>query len=296
MRVLFCTDGSDASYYALNKSLPFINKESSVIDILHIIDWGFIPTTATFAAEEVFPGYKEVATKILDKSESIIVSDGFKVGSREYQHGKTAGVILDRLKSKNYDLVVMGSHGKKGFQNWLGSVSRRVVYKSQIPVFIARPPKEIVVKPRKLVVVSCDGSKNSYNAIETFINLCNLESTDVDIITVRTGVETLPLEITMDNEWLERSLEKQKELAEEVLNEAEGIFIKNNKQIVRYKKSLEGNSAEEILNYANENNPDLIVMGSHGREGLSDVLLGSVSKRVLDNSYYPVLIIPKKSN
>ncbi|MCK5433152.1 MAG: universal stress protein [Gammaproteobacteria bacterium] len=49
----------------------------------------------------------------------------------------------------------------------------------------------------------------------------------------------------------------------------------------------------EIIKYANEANADMIVMGTHGRTGLSHVLLGSVTERVIRTSDIPVLTVRK---
>ena len=49
----------------------------------------------------------------------------------------------------------------------------------------------------------------------------------------------------------------------------------------------------EIIKYANETNADMIVMGTHGRTGLSHVLLGSVTERVIRTSDIPVLTVRK---
>ena len=47
-----------------------------------------------------------------------------------------------------------------------------------------------------------------------------------------------------------------------------------------------------ILNYAKEKNASYIVMGSHGRSGMYDVFVGSLTKEITKNSEIPVLVIP----
>jgi len=60
-------------------------------------------------------------------------------------------------------------------------------------------------------------------------------------------------------------------------------------------KVITGYAAEEIINYAKENNVDLIVMGTHGRKGIDRILFGSVAEKVVKSSDIPVLTIrPKK--
>jgi nucleotide-binding universal stress UspA family protein len=53
---------------------------------------------------------------------------------------------------------------------------------------------------------------------------------------------------------------------------------------------VSGNPAEEILNYTQKNQVDLIVMSTHGRTGVSRWTLGSVADKVLRHSVVPVLV------
>lgn len=296
MKVLFCTDGSESSEYAIKKTIPFLSKEHE-ISLLSVMDWGYFPTYVSFPEEEEFyPDSKYISQEILDKAEDLVNTFGFEVSKKEYLSGSPDDMILKEIKANNYDLVVLGSQGKKGIRSWLGSVSRKVVYKSTIPVLIARPPKNekiVTVKEKPDILVATDGSACSYNAIHKLSELFNIKNSNIDVITIMPGPETLPLEIAMDNKWLEKCLLKQKEIAQEILETSDNIFKQHDKQI-RSKVALEGDAADEILKYSQNIESELIVMGSHGREGVSDILLGSVSKRVLDNSYIPVLIIPTK--
>ena len=54
---------------------------------------------------------------------------------------------------------------------------------------------------------------------------------------------------------------------------------------------LIGYAAEEILNRANEENADMIIMGTHGRKGIDRILFGSVAEKVVKNARIPVLTI-----
>ena len=61
---------------------------------------------------------------------------------------------------------------------------------------------------------------------------------------------------------------------------------------VRYcHELLHGSPMEELTRYSDENEIDLIVMGTHGRKGLSRILMGSVAEAVLRNANCPVLTI-----
>lgn len=54
----------------------------------------------------------------------------------------------------------------------------------------------------------------------------------------------------------------------------------------------QGVAADVILEYATEKNADYIVMGSHGRSGMYDVFVGSLTKDLTKKSQIPVLVVP----
>ncbi|MGM0444143.1 MAG: universal stress protein [Fibrobacterota bacterium] len=54
---------------------------------------------------------------------------------------------------------------------------------------------------------------------------------------------------------------------------------------------LDGDPAEEVLDYAEKTNPDWIVVGSHGHGALYHLVLGSVSEKVVDKAACPVLVV-----
>lgn len=83
-------------------------------------------------------------------------------------------------------------------------------------------------------------------------------------------------------EWYER----RKETAETTLSEG----------ATRIGRSVEtdtvvGRPAESIVEYADEHDPDIVVVGSHGRQGLSRIVLGSVAEAVVRQSPVPVTVV-----
>jgi nucleotide-binding universal stress UspA family protein len=58
---------------------------------------------------------------------------------------------------------------------------------------------------------------------------------------------------------------------------------------------VDGRPAEEILDYAQKNKIDLIVMASHGRSGVSRWFFGSVAQKVMQHSSVPVLMVSPPS-
>ena len=54
----------------------------------------------------------------------------------------------------------------------------------------------------------------------------------------------------------------------------------------------EGRAPKVIIDFSNMISPDLIIMGSNGKDSLSDYILRTTTSYVVDNSKYPVLVVP----
>jgi nucleotide-binding universal stress UspA family protein len=54
---------------------------------------------------------------------------------------------------------------------------------------------------------------------------------------------------------------------------------------------VSGDASEEIINYVKTKGIDLVIMGTHGRKSLNEVIFGSVSDRVVKTSPVPVMVV-----
>ncbi|SEN11204.1 Nucleotide-binding universal stress protein, UspA family [Halorientalis persicus] len=83
-------------------------------------------------------------------------------------------------------------------------------------------------------------------------------------------------------EWYEHAKEDAQELLEELEAENEGATVTTD--------TVVGKPARAIVEYAAEHDVDRIVMGSHGRSGVTRILLGSVAENVVRNATVPVTV------
>jgi nucleotide-binding universal stress UspA family protein len=84
-------------------------------------------------------------------------------------------------------------------------------------------------------------------------------------------------------------LNKNKAAAKDYLSQAANILI--NQGISVQTEVIEGRAAESILDYAEKNEVELIIISTHGRSGISRWTFGSVADRVVRHSTIPVLTI-----
>lgn len=275
MKILFCTDGSKISFNAL-KNIAYWIKQAT-IDTICVIDWNILPAEITIDEENFSFSCANVADTILDYAEEEIKNLGLQLGNRIKNCGSAIESILEQSEKEKYDLILMGSHGKKGIQKWLGSVSQEIINSSKISDYIAKKENN-----KKKVLFTTDGTECSLSVIEEIISDIELSDKEVHICMVNEDHNLLFLEGTLDTNWL---LDIQKQQYMYASNAIESIkkIIESRGIEVNQSTILTGIPAQEIINYAKNNEIDLIILGSRNKSKMDRFLMGSVSKRILEN-------------
>lgn len=123
-----------------------------------------------------------------------------------------------------------------------------------------------------------------YDAKLTFLHVLNTEL--IDLLTFDVGLERSP---SIDKKFTEAkdfTTNIRKEIMKKVVDAFGEDVLKDNDILVE-----RGNPVKTILNVAEENNCDLIVMGFKGRSTYEDSTIGDTVNRVLHKSKLPVLVI-----
>jgi nucleotide-binding universal stress UspA family protein len=96
-----------------------------------------VPHDGRDLAKEIYYEMKKIAQKLLDSKKKQCEDNGVSVETA-VSYGNVSGSILDLIKSKNADLVVMGTTGLSGISKIkvLGSVARNISEKSPCPVLL----------------------------------------------------------------------------------------------------------------------------------------------------------------
>ncbi|MCD4821283.1 MAG: universal stress protein [Methanococcoides sp.] len=143
----------------------------------------------------------------------------------------------------------------------------------------------------KKVMVATDGSEQNKKAISYGIEFAKLSGAKLYVVYV---VDTAAFaSIPMDAGWemMYELLETEgKDASNQVveLGEAQGLEIES--------AVLEGHPSNEIIEFAEGNNIDMIVIGTLGKSGIDRFLLGSVAEKVTRNSKVPVLVVRGEVN
>ena len=283
MNVLFCTDGSKISYNSIINFSSWVKVFS--LDILSVVDWSCLPDSVSIENSEFASQCSTSANVILDNAETYLKEMGLNVAQKIKICGEAVDTILDLVDSGKYDFVVLGSHGKKGIQKWLGSVSQEVASSANISSYISKN-----INNRKKVLFAVDNSELSAKVVLNSLNFLNLEDKEIYLATVYEVPDYLFLEGNVDSTWILEIEKKQEQASRLLLNSFEKSFIEKGFQ-VNDKLIFRGVPSQEIINFSNKEDIDLVVTGIRTRKHLSKFLLGSVSKRILENVKSDVLIV-----
>jgi nucleotide-binding universal stress UspA family protein len=201
-----------------------------------------------------------------------------------------AEVIVETASSTGCELIVVGTHGRRGLSHLLlGSVAERVVRTSQIPVLTVRGNAEIDLPEVPQILVPHDFSEASATAVQNAAAWADGLGAEITLLHVVEPVvypEFYSVDVLSDDlmeRLVERSERALRRSADELLGDGKG----------RVKVKVEvGRAANTIVEYADPEHYDLVVMATRGLSRLEHVLLGSVAESVLRRCRVPLLAVP----
>ncbi len=148
-----------------------------------------------------------------------------------------------------------------------------------------------MVRPQK-ILVAYDGSAHSREALHWAIDFSLLTGAPVIVAKVVEPVEMnrayVLYEAGYGSTLIERFAEMQR-IDQQQMAEAVEIGKKNGVSVKT--ETLKGNIATALIEYAKDNNVDLIVAGTKGRGALEGMLMGSVTRNLVSLSHIPVLVV-----
>lgn len=143
------------------------------------------------------------------------------------------------------------------------------------------------------ILVPLDGSKNADNALDTAISISKKNHSRLILLHV---IDDYVLDFMTDMEGMEIPNSTTVKIKSGLKKKAMKMLDERSNKVSKNGISCEteiriGNVGDEILNYSKQNQVDLIIMGARGLGKLKQLLLGSVSNKVVINSHCPVLIV-----
>ena len=145
-RILVPVDSSAPSQQALDAAIGMARTTGAAVRVLHVLDElvfpvGFNTTTNTSYAADILPKLRSDSTRLLEEARARVAAAGIAVDTslNECFARRTADVILEAAKDWSADLIVIGTHGRRGPSRlFMGSDAELVVRAAEVPVLLVR--------------------------------------------------------------------------------------------------------------------------------------------------------------
>jgi nucleotide-binding universal stress UspA family protein len=291
--ILCPTDLSNASRPALRYGAAIAAWYDAQLTLLHVVP--------TFDALQIPPGaLGETVQLVYPATDAEVVAmlqqQAEATGATavnpalEAKAGDTTDVIIDRALTLPADLVVMGTHGRSGFNRLLyGSIAEQVLHRASCPVLAVPPhaPATADVTFRR-VVCALDFSPASLQAVGFALDLTRQAN---GALTVLHAVEWLPEEEPRVHthfnvpEYRQHLIDDARARIMELIGDESQTWCTIEPVVSA------GRAYREILRVAKDRGADLIVMGTQGRGGIGLALAGSATQQVVRGAPCPVLTV-----
>jgi nucleotide-binding universal stress UspA family protein len=289
-RVLCAVDFSEISQHALDHAAAIAHWYQAQLTLLHA--FVTVPTMdgpplvlADANRESVEESIRQMAVRV-----PADVHVDVRVEQAEHVHNE----ILHHLAVTGADLLVLGTHGRSGFQRlFLGSVTEKVIRKATRPTLVV-PPRAPDVPPDapvqfKRILCAIDFSDSSLSALGYALNLAkeaDAHLTLLHVIEMPPELRENPMAPDFDIDRIHAAAQA------EALRRLRDLIPEQARTYATVETAVvEGGAYRCVLRRAAEEQADLIVMGVHGRSPLDLLVFGSTTHHVIRTATCPVLIV-----
>lgn len=288
MKILVPIDFSDRS----KKALEVADRFADLMDGKVTPFYSHLPISeldepyALGMSSKMYQNFEELeetlSSRVDDAAREYIDQD--RLEKPEVVLGNAAQGIIDA--SKNFDYVIMSSHGRTGFSRFLlGSVAEKVMRLAHTPVMIVENDSEVGNFDN--ILVTTDFSDNAAEAYSHALEIAKQSKGKIDILHILSFDQ-------FDDKEKDLSL---KNIREERLKLLKREYFNDISDRVSHEVIVSEDSPHEaIFNHVSSNNYNLIVMATVGRTGINYLMMGSTTANVVRHVKTAVLSINPKKN
>ena len=289
-RILCPIDFSEYSEHALRYAMKMAKWYGASLQVLHVMPpLGPIGTSALAAAAH------QLVRNNLENTIERWKEPDVDVAAELLESASTAEMIMRRADALDVDLIVAGSHGRKGMQRMLlGSVMEPLLHRCGQPVLIVPAGLNLssLERPVRFARIICgvDFSEASLTALAYALSIA--EECDAQL-TIVNAIE-MPPELLNPPQPPDFNIEAARGEAEaERLTRLRALIPEQARNYCTVETAVvEGGASRQLLRLADEQQADLVVLGVHGRNAIDLAVFGSNAKDVVTRAHCPVLIVP----
>lgn len=139
-RILCPIDGSETSNAGLNEAIELAGLQGSKIHLLYVLDTVYLQSTG-YMIGEIYDQLHTSGTQLLEAAKTKVAAAGIAVDTTliDANVRRVAEAIIEECNKCSADLIVMGTHGRRGVSHlFLGSDAEAVIRLSTVPVLLVK--------------------------------------------------------------------------------------------------------------------------------------------------------------
>jgi universal stress protein E len=281
-KLLVATDLSARSDRALERAIDLAHEHGAQLTIVHVID-ECLPTVLLNAQEEFAKeSVDEYINKIKSSYEKYLSIDI----SVEILQGVSYSDILTAAERVGAELLIVGIHREDTFGDlFLGTTAERCMRLGNLPVLEV---KERTTGPYRRVTVGIDFSVFSRRAVELAVKLA--PSAEIYLV----HAYHIPFRGLLRDRRMEKNIadESERQMTTLVNEDMAALLSGLDSDVTKIEQVVQhGTPQEVILRQIKQASSDLLVVGTHGRTGVTRALLGSVAESYLRHPPCDVLAV-----
>ena len=276
-KILVPTDFSETGMLAIEHAAYMAKLCKAHLYLLHVVE-SFEYAYSEYDPETIVKDLDDIQNAAIDRLEKIAARLGTQHNipvTPVINNGMAATGITDSVKDNKVDIIIMGTHGAKGFEEFIiGSNAHKVVNISPCPVItIQSSAKNLQFNH---IVMPIDNSLHSRQKVDYVIKLASHYGSTIHML----GLED-------SNEEMNESDVKKFKIK---LDSVEAVLKQSGLPYTC--KLVKGhNIATEAMKYSEEINADLLVIMTDHESSLSGIFLGVLAKQIVNHSKIPVMSI-----
>jgi nucleotide-binding universal stress UspA family protein len=291
-RMVCAVDFSELSAHALEHAVALARWSGSRLAVVHVVS---PPDFRLLGASPLDAGARSERLERLHRFVAPLA--GTAGPALRLREGDPTAEILAECVSSSADLLVAGTHGRRGLEHWeLGSVAEQLVRKASCPVLTvprgAAPPPGAGEAPFRRVLCALDLGPTSATTLEYALALALRARAEVGVVH---AMEELPadsrrLELRLGVPWTAAYRETVERQARTRLRELLPAEVRRACGVTEI--VVPGRARHQVVRAARERETDLVVLGSGGSALLP---FGSTVAQVIRHAACPVLTVPSRA-
>ncbi len=268
--LLVPTDFSHCADKATQMAIAVARKGGYQLQFLHLMSTPLNWLQLSDEQQKMYADVQERIKKANSRLDDLVQkAEGEGVPAKKFiKYGESDQVILDHIENHAIDMVVMGSHGAKGFKEFfLGTNAQRLVRQSKVPILIVKPGDHSEVL--KSIAFISDFDDEMADHFRSTLSLARLLGVKIRLVFIN-----VPLNFT-DTPTVEARMRLYANMDPSLI-EAQDIYNF-------------GDFEDAIKYYCAEHEVSLLSMLTHGRKGLDRFFAGSLTESIINHVSLPVL-------